>query len=130
MSPTAADNQGRLLSDCHLVLIWWGAAWGDGSAPPITPTRQQCFAALSEIVYGAWGTQLGQYRGIGPFSIAETWVDLISSPKAQFTDSDIVDEIQQQISDNAVPSPGTAPDMLYVVLLPPGVESQDHASDH
>src|SRR5579871_505396 len=61
------DGGGRVLQHAQIVLIFWGNAWNQAST---TPSRTDFTNALTGIVQGPWGTQLAQYRGIGPMSIS------------------------------------------------------------
>jgi hypothetical protein len=116
------DGGGHLLTNARIVLIFWGSAWGN---PATTPSHTDFANALSGTIYGPWGTQLSQYRGIGPMSIEQTYVNTASDPQASFTDPQIRAMIDDLITHGHVPTPTSAVDRLYVVLMPTGHSSGD-----
>lgn len=124
-----SDNGGKLLTDCRVVLIFWGATWSSTATPAAVPSFTDCVAALSDTLSGPWATQLGQYRGIGPISLEHTDLDVNSSPSASFSDSDITQEIESRIQLGSVPTPDSSVDRVYAVILPTGVGTKDHPGD-
>jgi hypothetical protein len=116
------DNGGRLLMNCRIVLIFWGAAWGNLATNP----SQASFAnALGEIVEGPWATQLAQYRGIGPIAIDQVVVVTGSDPPTSFTNPEIQALLAQLIAAGTIPAPANNSDRLYCVLMPTGHSSGD-----
>lgn len=114
------DGGGPVLANAEIVLIFWGTAWGTAAT---TPTRDQCAAALHDIVEGAWGTQLAQYRGIGRASIVQTVDWLTSEAPATFVESDISGFVESRVAGGDVIAPDG--NTLYCVILPTGHSSGD-----
>jgi len=116
------DNNGKLLIHCRVVLIFWGTAWGNAGT---SPSASAFTNALTGIVTGPWGTQLGQYRGIGPMSVEQTALVTNSDPPTRFTNTDIQTMLRAQIDNGTLPVPDNAIDRLYCVLMPTGRSSGD-----
>jgi len=116
------DNGGRILQHPRISLMFWGNAWTD---PATVPSQADFTNAVSNLVYGPWGTQLSQYRGIGPLSLEDTVTVTSSDPPARFTDADVQSMIQAQITAGRVPAPDNALDRMYCVLMPTGHSSGD-----
>ena len=116
------DNGGRILHHPILTLMFWGNAWTD---PAATPSQGDFTNAVSNLASGPWGTQLSQYRGIGPLTLEETVTITSSDPPISFTDPDVQSMIQAQITAGTVPAPDNAVDRIYCVLMPTGHSSGD-----
>ena len=71
------DNGGRILQHARLVLMFWGNAWTDAAT---SPSQTQFTNAISNLVSDPWGTQMSQYRGIGPLSLEDTVTITSSDP--------------------------------------------------
>ena len=116
------DYGGRILTNCRIVLIFWGSAWANLATNP----SQASFAnALGDIVEGPWATQLAQYRGIGRISIDQTIIVSGSDPAASFTNPQIQALPNQLITAGTIPAPANNVDRLYCVLMPTGHSSGD-----
>jgi hypothetical protein len=116
------DNGGRILQHARLVLMFWGNAWTD---PATSPSQVQFTNAVSNLVFGPWGTQMSQYRGIGPLSLEQTVNVTTSDPPTSFTDPIVQAMIEDQINGGVVPSPDNSIDRIYCVLMPTGHSSGD-----
>jgi hypothetical protein len=116
------DGGGRVLTHAQIHLIFWGNAWNDASA---APSRAAVTDALTGIINGPWGTQLAQYRGIGPMSISGIVTITSSDPPTTFTDLDIKNMIEANINNGTLPSPSNTMDRIYAVLMPTGHSSGD-----
>jgi hypothetical protein len=116
------DNGGRILQHPRIVLMFWGNAWTD---PATTPSQADFTNAVSNLVYGPWGTQLSQYRGVGPMWLEQTVTITSSDPPAVFTDPQIRAMIEAQINAGVVPAPDNNIDLIYCVLMPTGHSSGD-----
>lgn len=86
--------------------MFWGNAWTD---PATTPSQADFTNAVSTLVYGPWGTQLSQYRGVGPMWLEQTVTITSSDPPAVFTDPQIRAMIEAQINAGVVPAPDERP---------------------
>ncbi len=116
------DNNGRLLTHCRVVLVFWGTAWGKSST---TPSQDTFATALKGIVNGPWSSKLAQYRGIGHISIEQTTPVTTSDPPTSFTNSDIQTMLKDQIDKGKLPAPDNTIDRVYCVLMPTGHSSGD-----
>jgi hypothetical protein len=116
------DNNGRLLTHCKAVLVFWGSAW---TKPSTTPSASTFTTALEGIVGGPWSSKLAQYRGIGPMSIEQTSMITVSDPPLNFTNANIQAMLTAQIDNGTLPAPDNAVDRVYCVLMPAGFSSGD-----
>jgi len=116
------DNGGRILESCRVILVFWGTAW---SNPATSPSSTQFANALTGIATGVWGTQLAQYRGVGPISMENTILVTASDPPTSFTNTDIQNMLRNQIDLGNLPNPDNNIDRVYCVLMPTGHSSGD-----
>jgi hypothetical protein len=116
------DGGGRVLQHAQIHLIFWGSAWNSAAA---VPSRTDVTNALTAIVTGPWGTQLAQYRGIGPMSVSGAVTISSSNPPTVFTDPDIKNMIEANINNGTLPAPSNSIDRIYAVLMPTGHSSGD-----
>ncbi len=123
------DNHGPVVTNVHVVLMFWGSAWNDDKKP--NPTVLQVFGALASIMGGPYMDGLAQYRGIGHGQIvlvAATRSNT-SEPPNPFNDDNIAKLVFDAIDAGAVPDPDDLPgnQYLYTVFLPPGVNPTNGA---
>lgn len=116
------DNGGRILAHPRVILIFWGAAWNNAAT---TPSRTQFTNALTDIVTGPWGTQLAQYRGIGPMQVDQVVTIATSEPPTTFTDPAIRSMLETNITNGTLVAPSNTLDRVYCVLMPTGHHSGD-----
>jgi len=116
------DGGGTILRNAHIVLIYWGSAWGN---PATNPSQTAFTNAVRGILGGPWGTQLAQYRGIGPITLEQVDLNTSSDPATVFTDPQIQAMIDSRISGGFVPMPAAGVDRIYCVLMPTGHSSGD-----
>ena len=116
------DGGGRVLTSARIELIFWGDAWNNAVT---VPSRTAVINALTGMVTGPWGTQLAQYRGIGPMSISGTHTITSSQPPTVFTDPVIKNMIEANINNGTLPAPSNSVDRIYAVLMPTGHSSGD-----
>jgi hypothetical protein len=112
------------LTNAHLTLIYWGAAW---DRPSTRPSRDAFTAALHDIVSGPWGSQLNQYHHIGPSSIDRVVTYGATDPPTPFTDRDIRNFLEARINRNQVVAPTRRMQRIYTVLLPTGIVASNPA---
>ncbi len=116
------DGGGPVLQHTRIILIYWGNAW---AAPATSPSHNDFTNTLSGIISGSWGTQLAQYRGIGPLSLEQVDLNTSSDPPTSFTDPEIWSMIDARITNGNVPAPSSSVDRIYCVLMPTGHSSGD-----
>jgi hypothetical protein len=116
------DGGGRILANARIVLMFWGSTWANAGT---TPSQADFTNALSGIIGGVWGTQLAQYRGVGPLVLEQVEQVAGSDPPTGFTDPDIRKMIDAEIDAGHVPAPSNSVDRVYCVLMPTGHSSTD-----
>jgi len=116
------DNGGRILQHARIVLIYWGGAWAD---PNTNPSQNDFSNAIAGILGSPWGTQLAQYRSIGPLTLEQVDLATDSDPPTTFTDAQIQALIEDRINQGFVPAPSNSIDRIYCVLMPTGHSSGD-----
>jgi hypothetical protein len=117
------DNHGPIITNVHVVPMFWGSAWNDDRKP--NPTLLQVYGALASITAGPYMDGLSQYRGVGRGQVILGWGTRsnTSEPPNPFTDDDIAKLVTTAIDAGTVPAPDDLPgsQYLYTVFLPPGV---------
>jgi hypothetical protein len=115
------DHGGTVLRSAKVQLIYWGSAWKQGASPAAADIT----AAVQSIVSGPYTSALDQYRGIGASTYMGSAILAASEPPNPFTRDHVATFVHDQIKSGAVPEPDVDPDLLYVVILPPGINSVD-----
>ncbi len=118
-----ADGGGKVLTQAELQLMFWGSSWDGGRTSG--PSVQQISDAAKSILDSSYMSALAQYRGIQAGSLAAPVSITDSDPPAVFQDHDVADFIKQQIGKKRVPDPDANDQLLYCVIMPPGVRGAD-----
>lgn len=118
-----ADHGGTILGSTKVYLIFWGGVWKQAATPAVSDIT----AAVQQILAGPYTSALEQYRGIGPASLAGNVTVADSEPPNPFKDNDVASFVHLQIKAGGVPEPDVDPDQLYVVVMPPGINSVDQS---
>jgi hypothetical protein len=133
VSQLLIDNGGPLLASPQVELIFWGTAWQtpDPAAPlqlhdPIGPSPATISSALATILASSYTSALHQYRGLTAAHLRASILLAPYAPPALFSTADVQVFLQSQIRLGALPAPASNPDLLYVVMLPPTVNSLPH----
>jgi hypothetical protein len=113
------DNNGPVLQVMQLFVIYWGNQWT--ANPPPTPTSGQITAACQTIMAGPHLAGLAQYRGIGRGFFRGSTVITSSNPPAAFTDTQVANFIDAQLTAGTIPGPDVDNQTLYCVVMPTGV---------
>jgi hypothetical protein len=121
------DKHGRALKSPQLYLIYWGSAW---QASP-TPNAAQITDAVRTLLASAYLTGLIQYRGSG-HGVLRGSALVPSDPPDGFTDDQVADFVDDQITAGTVPGPDPDNQTVYGVVLPTGVspESPGWTGEH
>ncbi len=117
------DNNGPVLQVAQLFLIYWGSAWT--ATPPPTPTSAQITGACRTMMASAYMTGLAQYRGIGRGFLRGSAVVTSSNPPSGFTDTQVANFIDGQITAGTVPPTDVDNQTLYCVVMPTGVNASN-----
>jgi len=119
-----ADHHGPVLPTPQLYLIYWGTAWRAQTAA--TPTAAEITRAVSTLMASGYLTGLTQYRGSGHGALRGSALITSSDPPDGFTDHQVADFIDAQLSAGTVPGPGPGNQTVYGVVMPTGV-TPEHA---
>jgi hypothetical protein len=109
------DRPSAYLTNAHISLIYWGAAWVQ---PTTRPSRRDFTAALRDIVNGPWSSQLRQYHQASASSIDQVITYTGTDPPARFTNRDMNNFLEARINRNQVAAPAPHTPRIYTILLP------------
>ena len=99
---------------------WRAVPYPHAQAPDID------MSALNIAQTSQYMSELNQYRNIGHGVSARIWAELLDvNPPNPFTDRDVADIVAICIFRNIVP-PLTDPNILYFVIMPPGINYTDN----
>jgi hypothetical protein len=115
------DNGGPVLQVAQIFLIYWGSAWTASPAP--TPSADQVTNACRTMLASSYMTGLAEYRGIGRGFLRGSAVITSSNPPASFTDTQVANFLDGQLTAGTVPGPDVDNQTLYCVVMPKGVSS-------
>jgi hypothetical protein len=111
------DRGGLVVSTPQLYLIYWGGAWR--VAP--TPTAAEVTDAVGTLMASAYLNGLTQYRGSGHGTLRDSTVVAASDPPDGFTDKQVAEFVDAQLTAGTVPGPDPDNQTVYGVVLPTGV---------
>ena len=132
-APSFSDHGGVIIPQVHLHLIFWGSSWNSAGA---VPTMGQVTDAVINILTGPYMASLHQYRGIdsgylaGAALVSNAVGSSPASPPANFTNDDVANLLTNLISAGRLPDPSTDNELLYMVMLPPGVSQPGLLGEH
>jgi hypothetical protein len=116
-----ADNGGRILEAVEVQLIFWGTVWKQA----LSPSAAEVGGAVATVLASPYTSGLRQYRGIRPGTLLGSVTVSQSDPPNPFRTDDVANFVHDQIKNRVVPEPDLSPDLLYCVILPPGVNCVD-----
>ena len=119
-----SDQGGKVLQVVQVQLVYWGSAW-TATTPAPTPTSAAVTDAVRRILAGPYLTGLNEYRGIGRGFLRGASVITTSNPPANFTDAQVWNFVNGQITAGALPEPDVDGQTLYVVVMPQGVNASN-----
>jgi len=117
---TVSDDDGPVLSDARIELVFWGADW---TTPENSAFADQIEAALNLVNGSGYFDGLSQYRGSLPGSPRRFGRVFItdSSPPVFFTDANVRSMLESKVEDGTIPvTPDRVPNLLYMVVPQPG----------
>jgi hypothetical protein len=117
------DNGGTVIQVTQVFLIYWGNAWTATPAP--TPSSAQITVACQTMMASAYMTGLAQYRGIGRGFVRGSAIINSSNPPNKFSDTQVSNFIDGQITAGTVPGPDVDNQTLYCVIMPTGISSSN-----
>jgi hypothetical protein len=113
------DNGGSVLANVKVYLVYWGSAW---ERTPI-PSAGDITNCVTSILSGPYMLALAQYRGIGSGTLYGTTQVTVSDPPGTFSNDDVGNLIKGLVDAKTVPTPGEVDQLLYFVIMPAGVSS-------
>ncbi len=113
------DNGGSVLTNVNVYLVYWGSAW---ERTPI-PSADDITNCVTSILSGPYLSALAQYRNIGSGTLYGTTQVTISDPPGTFSNDDVGNLLKDLIDAKTVPTPGEVDQLLYFVIMPAGVSS-------
>ncbi len=90
-------------------------------SPPPTPTAAAVTGAVGAMVRGPMLTGLDEYRGIGRGFLRGATTITTSNPPAGFTDTQVWNFLNGEITAGTLPAPDVDNQTLYMVVMPQGV---------
>lgn len=120
--PRFQDNGGPVIASVQLQLIFWGSTWSTSPSPPVDAVA----GAVQGIVSGPYMTGLAQYRGVGPGTLAASVLATTSDPPDPFSNQDVENLLSGLLAAGSLPSPATDAALLFLVIVPAGVKSQEN----
>lgn len=132
-APSFSDHGGPVIPHVRLILVFWGAWWNSTSA---VPSAGQVSDAVVNILTGPYMNSLAQYRGIGSGYLQSSVVVSTAigsspgSPPVNFSNNDVATLLGNLIGAGLVPGPAADSELLYMVMLPPGVSQPGLLGEH
>ncbi len=123
-APIFIDKGGLVLQNVHVQLIFWGSVWGTSAN---SPTINEVTSAVTSILTGPYMSLLDQYQHIGngvlngTTSVVTPVADSPANPPNPFLEDDILNLVSNLIKSGAMPNPASNNQLLYCVVMPPGV---------
>ncbi len=127
-APHAVDGGGPVLDHVNVHLLFWGRAWSSGA----DPSAEAVAGAVQRLLAGPYLSGLRQYRGIGSGALHGTTMVTGDDPPGRFTDHDVAHMVCREIHARRAPEPDEVSQVLYCVVMPPGVgfEHPDTIGEH
>jgi hypothetical protein len=116
------DLGGPVLTNAHVLLIYWGANWQPGNQQLATNIEAGVDSILNNSPYMS---RLAQYRGIGNAARLATFYVTNSSPPPVFTIPDVQAMLVANLNTGFLPNPALDPQFLYYVVTQPGANAAE-----
>ncbi len=113
------DSGGRVLTNVNVFLVFWGAVWAQNP----TPSVGEITNCVTNIFSGPYMSALAQYRNIGNGTLYGSTQVTTSDPPGIFSNDDAGNLLKNLIAAQLVPGPDEVDQLLYVVIMPTGVSS-------
>ena len=113
------DSGGLVLTHVNVFLVFWGAVWSQNR----TPSFGEITNCTTSILSGPYMSALAQYRNIGNGTLYGTAQITTSDPPAIFSNDDVGNLLKNLIAAKTLPAPDEVDQILYVVIMPAGVNS-------
>jgi len=120
-SSNFTDFGGPVLPAMSVQLVFWGSAWSDASSQ----SPDDVAAVFGAVLSGPYMSSLAQYRGIGNGDLAGATLVAESEPPNPFSNDAVTALLKLLFEQNRLPEPDSGPQLLYCVVMPPGVSATD-----
>lgn len=115
------DNNGPVIQVVQLYLLYWGSAWNTNP----TPSAAQITSSCATMLASSYMPGLAQYRGIGRGFVRGSTTIATSNPPNGFTDAQVSNFIDGQLTAGTIPGPDVDNQTLYCVVMPNGVNASN-----
>jgi hypothetical protein len=112
------DAGDLVLTNMDVYAIFWGNIWTNNST---NPSANNVYNALGDIVSGPYMANLAQYRGITHANLIGGVIVTSPDPPNPFTNDNVAGIIQNLYQNNQIPAPNSDSNILYCVIMPPGI---------
>jgi len=111
---TVMDNQGPVINNAHVELVFWGTGWNANQA-----SANSIWSAVSGMLASPYLSALKQYRAsIGSASLAGSPAFITdSSPSSSFIGTDVDHMLKAEMANGHLPAPSSDSQLLYMVGL-------------
>lgn len=116
---SSVDNGGLVLTHVNVYLVFWGSAWAQNP----TPSADDITKSVTSIMAGPYMSALDQYRNVGSGTLCGKMLVTTSDPPTTFSNDDVSNLLKNLINMQTVPGPNDVDQLLYCVIMPVGVSS-------
>jgi len=115
----SVDGGGLVLTHVSVYLVYWGSAWAQNP----TPSADDITKSVASIMAGPYMSALAQYRNVGSGTLCGKILVTTSDPQMTFSSDDVSNLLKDLINMQTVPGPNDVDQLLYCVIMPVGVSS-------
>jgi hypothetical protein len=116
---SSVDGGGLVLTHVNVYLVYWGSAWAQNP----TPSADDITKSVASILAGPYMSALAQYRNVGSGTLCGNILVTTSDPPKTFSSDDVSNLLKDLINMETVPGPNDMDQLLYCVIMPVGVSS-------
>ena len=116
---SSVDGGGLVLTHVNVYLVYWGSAWAQNP----TPSADDITRSVASILAGPYMSALAQYRNVGSGILYGKMLVTTSDPPKTFSSDDVSNLLKDLINMETVPGPNDVDQLLYCVIMPVGVSS-------
>ncbi len=116
---SSVDSGGLVLTHVNVYLVYWGSAWAQNP----TPSADNITRSVASIMAGPYMSALAQYRNVGSGILYGKMLVTTSDPPKTFSSDDVSNFLKDLINMETVPGPNDVDQLLYCVIMPVGVSS-------
>jgi hypothetical protein len=116
---SSVDGGGLVLTHVNVYLVYWGSVWAQNP----TPSADDITKSVTSIMAGPYMSALAQYRNVGSGTFCGKMLVTTSDPPKTFSSDDVSNLLKDLINMQTVPGPNDVDQLLYCVIMPVGVSS-------